>query len=96
MFWGIFNSKIALAAMIGGLISLSSNLIFAGWFFSVFGAAQKSKKVLGAFYVAEGLKIFFTAIFFTIAILYLPLPLWPLFVSYFIVHVSFSLISLLS
>ena len=93
-FWGIFNSKVALAALTGGLISCFSNLIFAGWFFSVQGFAQKSKKILSAFYAAEGLKIFFTAVFFAVTILYLHLPLLPLFVSYLITHLSVSFIGL--
>jgi F0F1-type ATP synthase assembly protein I len=94
LFWGISNNEVALAVLTGGLISCFSNLIFAGWFFSVSGFAQKSKKILSAFYVAEGLKIFFTAVFFAAVILYLHLLLLPLFVAYFIIHLSFSFIAL--
>jgi F0F1-type ATP synthase assembly protein I len=92
--WCIFNTQTAFAALVGGLTSCFSNVIFAGWFFSIQGFAQNSRKIVSAFYTAEALKIFFTALAFALAVVYSHLPLLPLFIVYFIIHISFSFIAL--
>lgn len=93
IFWFLGNAKIALAGLIGGLIGCISHSAFLGCFFSVPGFARHSKKMLNAFYVAEGLKVFFATASLALSLFYLQMPFLPLLAAYFVVHIGFLLLA---
>ncbi len=82
----------AVSALIGGLGASLANAVFGYWVFSAY-QAQKPGKLLTKLYVAEFAKLVLTGIIFLAAILfYENLSLVAMLVTYFIVHVTASLL----
>jgi F0F1-type ATP synthase assembly protein I len=91
----LYDKFIGWAIFLGGLIGCISNATFMAGCFLVPGFVSKTKKILAAFYLAEGAKFFLTILLFIAAIFYLKMPVLPLFAAYFLVYINFSLASLL-
>ena len=82
----------AVSALIGGLGASLANAVFGFWVFSAY-QAQKPGKLLGKLYMAEAAKLVLTGLIFLAAILfYANLSLAAMLITYFIVHVTASLL----
>ena len=76
--WGVQSAK---SAMIGGLIGIIPNIIFALKAFRYAGA-RSSRKVVDSFFSGVKIKMVLTAIFFSLAFKFLviqPVPLFSMF-----------------
>ena len=78
LFLVVKDSFSALAAIVGGLISVVPNMVFAAFAFAYAGA-RSSQQLVRSFFAGEGLKIILTAGLFAAVLSLLALPLAPLF-----------------
>ncbi len=79
--WGFANAK---SALVGGLVALVPNIVFAYKAFQYAGA-QSSKKVVESFFSGVKVKMVFTALLFALAFKFLVLLPLPFFVSFCLV-----------
>ena len=81
--WGIVHAK---SALVGGLVAVVPNIVFALKAFKYAGA-QSSKKVVESFFSGVKLKMVLTALLFALAFKFLVLLPIPFFVMFCMVMV---------
>lgn len=88
MIFIIWDIKVALSFLLGGLACVLPSVYLYRRVFTFFGATQ-SKLIVKAFYWGETVKIVLTALFFVVALL-IPwaLPVW-IFLGYLVAQVGF-------
>jgi ATP synthase protein I len=79
--FAFFNAKAAYSAVVGGGISIIATLYFARQVFSL-GVGAPATKIARRFYVGEAVKLLLTAALFGIAIAWLNVSFFPLFLTY--------------
>ncbi len=76
--WGV---KAAYSALLGGLICVLPNFVFARQAFAKAGA-RAAKEVVQGFYKGEALKIGLTILLFVIVLIWVPVKMGALFATY--------------
>ena len=89
----IIQAQAGVSALVGGLASLTGNLVFAVWVFAPY-KAQRPGGLLSRFYLAEIAKLVVIGLVFAAAINWLqPLNVVALFGSFFVVQVLSPLLA---
>lgn len=89
----ILQRQAGISALVGGLASLTGNLVFALWVFAPY-KAQRPGGLLSRFYLAEIAKLVVIGLVFAAAINWLqPLNVVALFGSFFVVQVLSPLLA---
>jgi ATP synthase protein I len=89
----LFRADAGMSALIGGLASLTGNLLFAVWVFAPY-RAQQPGGLLSRFYLAELAKLIMIGLVFAAAIVWLkPLNVVALFGAFFVVQVLSPLLA---
>ena len=74
-----FNA--AYSSLLGGLICIIPNMIFA-LYATRFGGARAAKQIARSFYLGETLKFVLTVVLFTVTFKFLTISVGPLFICY--------------
>lgn len=89
----LVRTDAGISALVGGMASLSGNLLFALWVFAPY-RAQATGGLLSRFYLAELAKLTMIGLVFAAAIVWLkPLNVVALFGSFFVVQVLSPLLA---
>ena len=89
----IIQAQAGVSALVGGLASLTGNLVFAVWVFAPY-KAQRPGGLLSRFFLAEIAKLVVIGLVFAAAINWLqPLNVVALFGSFFVVQVLSPLLA---
>ena len=75
------SGNAAMSALVGGLISIIPNSLFV-LMTHRHGGAQSARNIMSSFYLGEVVKILLTATMFAIAIILLPIKIFPLLLTY--------------
>lgn len=83
----IFNINSAFSALLGGLVCIIPNALFARKLFKYQGA-RAARKIVNNFYKGEALKIVLSIIFFTLVFMFCKITPLAFFATYVLVQMS--------